>query len=289
MDFTAHKKRIVIYLSVWLVILSSFLFMGAKAYRQADQLILCNATDTLMALIEIKAEAGGNYIKAKADHVEMLRQYVGHMDSRHLSFLLKLPPFSNKNVAKELDRVAEDLNNVDPLNAREAIETASKSIAEFLSQLKPFTGEPITTCGPEVVSQELKSAIKNSLQQSHEKIEIFANDPNMTNSEEACWANRRAAAYLYLARFGYHEIVSQEELRRFRTDMNRCVYYNRVLQQTDISEKERTRLIEYSNSEIRRLQLLQAIMDNNIQQAQLLLLIAIKDAFPNNQFSGATR
>jgi len=263
--------------------------MGAKAWRQTNALNLRNATDSLMPLIELKSESRDNYPKAKADHAEMLRQYVGHMNSRHLSFLLQLSPFSNKNVMKELERAVEDLEKADQLNARVAIEKASTSIAKFLAQSKLLTGKPVTAFEPEVIPQELQTSTKKAIADSHEKAEQYADEPNMANSEKACWANRKAIAYAYLCRFGLQQVVNQEDIRTFRTDMNRCIYYNRVLQQTGISVEERTRLTEYSNSDIRRLQLLQAIIDNDIQHAQVLLLIAVKEAFPHTQFLAATR
>lgn len=92
----------------------------------------------------------------------------------------------------------------------------------------------LITFGPEVVSKELESAIKKSLQESHEKVRIYSNNPSVANSEEACWANRKTILYLYLARFGYQEqeTVRREELRTFRTDMNiasiTTVFYNRL-------------------------------------------------------------
>ena len=280
---TFNKRNIILILS--LVCFAIFIVAAiANALEEAKILNLRNANDSLMAIIELKKESGGNYNKAKADHIEMLRQYVGHMDSRDLSFLFQLPPFSNKNVTKELERAVEDLEKADQLNARKAIENASNSIAKFLAQSKSFTSEPITTFEPEVIPQELQTVTKKALADSHEKVEKYADDSNMTNAEKACWTNRKAIAYVYLCRFGLQNFVDQEELRTFRTDMNRCIYYNRVLQQTSISEEERTRLTEYSNSDIRRLQLLQAIIDNDIQQAQTLLLIAVEEVFPGTEF-----
>ena len=292
MEFTPRKKKIF-YVSVWVVILGSFLFMVAKAWGEAKTLNLRNATDSLMPLIELRKESGGHYDKAKADHVDMLNRYVRNMESRELSFLLKLPPFSNKNVAKELEHVAKVLQEDE--NSCEAIAKAAESIAKFLDRSKLCEGKPVISFKTEVISEELKNAIKDSLRESQEKVEIYANDPNVDNSEDACWANRKVIVYLYLARFGYQQVVSQEELRTFRTDMNRCIYYNRLLQRTDavkvgkgVKGSDHWRLGKYSDSEVRRLQLLQAIMDDDIQQAQILLLIAVIEAFPHTQFLAAT-
>lgn len=256
-----------------------------------------NAADSLMLLVELEDECGGDYIQAKAAHAEILHKYVRHMESRQPYHLLLLPPFSKNNIVKELKRAAKDLGGeLSPESeadqqkeARKKIEAASEAIAGFFSKSKPFTDEPIITFGPETetISEEIRTAIKESLKESHEKAEMYADDPNMANSEAAHQASRKAMVYLYLARHGCQGIVSQETLRQFRTDMNRAVYYNRVLQQTDaikggegVKDSDYWLLDRRSVSEILWLRLLQLIIDNDIQQAQGLLRIALKRPFP---------
>jgi hypothetical protein len=182
-----------------------------------------------------------------------------------------------------LKRVAGDLTKADQSNAREAIEAASETIAKFVWKLLP--AEPISTFGLEAVSKETLTAIESSLKESSENVQIYAADPNVTKAETACMANRKAIVYLYLARFGYQQIVNEEELRTFRTDINRTIYYNRILQEqgADKDRSDYCRLDKYSDSERRRLRLLQAIIDNDIQQAQVLLQIALIEAIPDIQ------
>jgi len=297
MAFTTSKKRIIIYISVWLIILCSFLFMGAKAYRQATMLNLRNAADSLMPLVELATESGGNYggnyIEAKKSHAEMIKKYVDHMNERNVSFLLRLPPFSKKNIVKYLEEIAEELGKEvhSKDEARKKIEQAAKSIVQFLAELEFFTEEQIIAFKSEVMSKEIKDALKESLKEAHDRAEIYANDLNVANAEEACMTNRKAIVYLYLARFGYQEIIDQEMLRRFRTDLNQAIYYNRLLQQTeavkigkDKAGSDYELLDRHSDSEIRRLWLLQAIIENDVEQTQVLLRIAIKKAFPDIQF-----
>lgn len=112
--------------------------------------------------------------------------------------------------------------------------------------------------------------------------EIYAINPNVAYSMTLCMANRKSIVYLYLVRFGHQEIVSKETLKQFRSDINRTIYYNKVLQQTYdmknvevIENSAYKRFDNYSDSELRRLWLLQAIIDNDIQQTQVLLQIAL--------------
>lgn len=287
---TTHKKGIEIYVLVCLTVLCSYLFVGAKVWRQAKTLNSRNAADSLMLLVELEDECGGDYIQAKAAHAEILHKYVRHMESRQPYHLLLLPPFSKNNIVKELKRAAKDLGEgLSPgseadqqKEARKKIEAASEAIAGFFSKSKPFTDEPSIAFVPEAIPEEIRTAIVESLKESHEKAEMYADDTNMANSEAAHRANTKAIVYLYIARYG-----CLETLRQFRTDMSRAVYYNRVLQQNDaikggegVKDSDYWLLDRRSVSEILQLRLLQLIIDNDIQQAQALLRIALKRPFP---------
>lgn len=285
MNSIRDKGRIIISVLVCLVIICG-LFLGNKVFGEAKKLNLHNATDSLMLLMELATESGDDYVQAKSDFLKILRDYTNHIEKRDLNWLLQLPPFSKKNVVKKLESVAKDLEEADDQNACKAIEKASESIAKFLTDSKMFTDEPITVFEPEVMSKEIQDAIRRSLKETHEKVERFAANESRTvdDARGVCMVNRKAIVYLYLARFGHQQIVDQEGLKNFRTDINQTIYYNRLLQQTykedDLNHK---RLGAYSNSELRRLRLLQAIIDNDIQQAQVLLQIALIKAIPDIQ------
>ncbi|MBZ9577473.1 hypothetical protein KJA13_00330 [Patescibacteria group bacterium] len=259
------------------------LYLIGVVRREARALNLRNVTDSLILSIEFTTEPGMDYIQAKADYVEILYKYVRHMENRHIPLLFF---FSRSNIAGDLKRVVRDLEKADELNAREAIEKASEAIAEFFTKTKPFTDESIITFESEVISEEIQTAIKDSLQEAHEKAETCANDSNVANFEALYRANRKAIVYLYLARFEYQEIVDEEKLRTFRTDLNATCYRNEALQDSDtveISEEECSRLTVYYGSELRRLGILYAIIDNNIQQAYDLLQteMAARKAIPD--------
>lgn len=309
MTFDPNRKSIIIWASVCFMVLCCVLLMGARVSRESKALTLRNATDSLMPLAELYTEGGGRYggrhTEAQKSHAKMIQRYVDHMNSRHVPVLLRLPPFSKKNIVKRLAKVAEELaKNVPSENENGAqdkagknIKQAAKSIAQFLTETEPelFTGELIITFEPEVMSGEMQDALRKSLREAHEKAEIYVKDPNMAKAEEACMTNRRAIVYLYLARFGYQEIIGEEELRKFRTNINRSIYQNRLLQQSDAIKggkgtdgSDYSMLEKHSASELRRLRLLQAIIDNDILEAQVLLQIAIITAISDNQFSAVT-
>lgn len=296
MAFTTHKKGIVIWLLVCLTILCCVFLMGAKASAVANRLALRNATDSLILLVELATEAGPDYNEAKALFAELLRTYSNQMERRDSYWLLQLPSFTKKNIAKDLKRVeAEYLRGNDQQNeeAHKKIEAAKNAIAKFLTESKLFTDEQIVTFEPEVIPEDIKNDIRDSLDEAHKKAEIYANNEPRTvdDAKAVCMANRKTIVYLYLVRFGYQKIVSQEKLRTFRTDINRTIHYNRILQQTDAlkgskgeDHSDYWRLERYCDSERRRLRLLQAIIDNDMQQAQVLLQIALIESIPDIQF-----
>ncbi len=290
MHFTTRKKKAIIWVSAFLMVWCSLLIMGTNASRRAKTLALRNATDSLMLLIELASESGDDHAEDKAAlFVELLLTYAEHMEHRDSHWIFRFPLFSKNNAVEELKLAAKYLKKADQKNASEVINEASKSLTQFLNESKPFTDDPIITFEPELISEKIQNAIKESLEGAHEKAERYANEVRtVDDAKTLCMANRKAIVYLYLARFGHQQIVEQEKLRRFRTDLNRTINYNQLLQQPDnmdISEKDRSQLSEYSNSEIRRLQLLQAIMNNDIQQAQLLLQEEVIKAVPDIQFS----
>lgn len=286
MDFTSHKKKIIILVLVGVVVLCCA-FLRNTASVSANRLASRNAADTLILLVELATESGPNYNESKVFFADVLLDYADHMERRDLYWLLQLPLFSNKNFAKELERVSEDLKKAEQTNARKVIEEASKSIVKFLKKSKPFTNEPIITFKPEVIPVEIQNDLKNAFDEAHKKAEKYSNNELRTvaDARDVCMANRKAIVYLYLICFGHQQIINEESLETFRTDMNRTVYYGRLLQQTDsvkggegVEGSDYSLLDKYSKAEIRRLQLLQAIMDNDIQEARELLKTSIEAA-----------
>lgn len=306
---TKYNKKIIFWILICLTLLLSSLIMGNKAWRHVETLASRNAAYSLMPLVtlaELGAEDGGHYggsyTTAQKSYAEMFQLYVDHTKNRDTPFLLKLLPFSQKNIVKCLEKVAEELKKESSSEeeSREKIERAAVSIAQFFSESGLLTNEPVITLEPEVMSQEIRDKIGNALKEAHEKAEIFAHNSNIANSEEACMSNRRAIVYLYLARFGYDDFIAEEKLKQFRADTNRTIYYNRLLRQHDVIKAEYDNAIKAgkrvdrtnyamlekrSDSEVRRLRLLQAIIDNDIQEARDLSQIAIMEAMPEISFS----
>lgn len=282
-----EKKSIVVVAVCFMVICSSSLVM-ARDLRESDALNLRNVADSLILLTELATESSEDYIQAKADHIEMLRKYVKHIENRYKPWVFVLKNDIMEELKLTIKKLEEDEKETDQqVEAGVKIETASKAIAEFLNKHKLFTDKPIVGSEFEVVSKEMQTTIRKLLDEAHKKTQAYINDLNMVNSEIAYRANRKVIVYLYLVRFEWFrlEIDAWKEFRNFRGDINRTIYWNRLLmKRSGITEKERLRLTKCSANELRHLRLLHAIINDDMREAHIWLKIAIKEAFPDTQF-----
>jgi len=128
---------------------------------------------------------------------------------------------------------------------------------------------------------------KRALDESKESVRKYGDDPNVTNAEKACRKNRKAIALAYLVRCAYQHFNSlDDKLRQFRGDINRTIYYNDLLRKNNADalkddrilgnikkelEKDNELLEKYTNSERRRLEIVDAILDKDNRKAESLL------------------
>ena len=250
-------------------------------------LVQRNANDTLMLLAELATETGFDHIRANTIHAEMLQKYTEHMEQRPGADLLRClhPELSPK---RQLAHVAADLrmplSQADEMRqqmeAREKSQAATVSVHRFLTRSNQSSEIRIAMFGPEFPSPEVLTLVIASLNESHEQVEKYANNEQRTVDDAiaVCISNRKVIVYLYLVRFGYQRFIPKENLQTLRTDIDRSVYYNRRLQKRGPSETgevvnadDYELLDKCSASEIQSLRLLQAIIDNNIQETRSLL------------------
>jgi len=281
---SSKEKNTIIIMAVCFMVLCSTLLVGARDLRESDTLNLRNVADSLILLTELATESSEDYIQAKADHIEMLRKYIKHMENRHKPWTFPLKNNITEELKLAIKKLEKDEKEADQqVEASVKIATVSKAIAEFLNKHKLlFIGSE-----PEVVSKEMQTVIKNLLNEAHKKTQTYINDLNMINSEVAYRANRKAIVYLYLVRFECLEleIVNWKEFKNLSGDINRTIFWNRVLmKRSDTTERERSRLTKHSANELRHLRLLRAIIDNDMREAHAWLQITIKEAFPDAQF-----
>jgi len=243
------------------------------------QLVQRNANDYLMVACEVATESGDDFITAGVDHADMLEHYIGRTNGKLQPRLLRLlyPKLSPQIELKPVvDSLRGDLGGQS--NARKRIQAAAGAIEQFLRSLEDSSSARIVTFRPEPLSKEVVEAVNEALDKSDETVKEYEDAPTVDRAETACRANRRAIALVYLARCEHQHLIGEEKLKKFRHNVDRTIYYNDTLRKTASREK-RELLRLYSNSELRRLKIIQAILDNDMQEARDLLITAIEEAY----------
>jgi hypothetical protein len=226
-----------------------------------------------MILDEMKNEAGKNYIKAREDYIYLLGIFREHMEMRNYSLLLRVlyPELSpNKQLTSSLANLDKPETQDD---AEKQIKEASKAIEKFISESRKFAGTQVSMPSHHDMPVKLLSVVKSALDDSKTHVEKYGKNLTMLNSQVTCRRNRIAAALAYLTRCAYQDFRGLDgELRQFRGDINRTIYYNDVLKgKKEISKEDRGRLEKYSNSEMRRLKIVNALLGRDSDRAVSLL------------------
>jgi hypothetical protein len=250
------------------------------ANANLPELVQRNVNDSLMLVVETK-ELGYDFIGAKNDHAYILQKYLGHMKKRNFSLLLRVlyPELSPR---KQLTSALADLNLKEKVTkqgqAENEIKKAAETVRQFVSKSQKFSDIQILILEHEDLPEELLNDAKSALDNSREYVEIYGNNLTMPNAQEACRKNRTAITLAYLVRCAYQDFSSlEDELKQFRGDINRTIYYNDVLRgNKETSEENKELLGKYTKSERRRLKIVDAILDKDNHKAESLLRNTIK-------------
>lgn len=256
------------------------------ANANLPELVERNVRDSVLLASEMQHEAGDDYIEAKEDHAFILRKYLGRMEERNFSLLLRVlyPELSPR---KQLVAALADLNlkgsvtNQD--QAEKEIEKARETIVQFVAKSQKFSDMQMVTSEHEELPDWLLEDARTALEDSRECVEIYGNDLTFGNAQEACRRNRKAIALAYLVRSAYQHFNSLDgELRQFQGDINRTIYYHYLLVKNnedalnddrildDVKkrlEKDHHLLVKYTDSELRRLEIVDAILDKDNHRA----------------------
>lgn len=272
-NWIRRQQTVIILICVIIICICLPVLLYAKA--NLPELVKRNLNDSLMPATEMK-ELGDDFIGAREDHAYILRQYLGHMKKRNGSLLLRLlyPKLSpRKQLTSALAKLNLNEKEVQQDQAKNYINEAKEIVRQFTLKSQKFSDIQISTFEPEDLPEELLIDAKSALDDSRECVKTYGNDPNMLNAQRACRKNRIAIALAYLVRCGYQDFNSlDDELKQFQGDINRTIYYNDTLQgNTETPENDKKLLVGYTNSELRRLDVLQAIRDKDTPRAYKLL------------------
>lgn len=296
------KTNILLCVAIVFLVVS-FSNQHSRAKMAQEEFTLQMGYPILLPLIELKSESGLSYDTAIESHHKLLSRYIKAVEDRQPPLPLRLFSFSSKTINfKELKRLKNELGK--PLKdetgkllvgkeekndeACRRIEKLKKPAAERLIELQQLLSKPIIFSRRKEIPAGSREDVNKALEGSHAKVEYYTDGINtniplnksVENSRLACHENRRAASLSFLASYMYEGFfVSKKMLTRFRDDIDLTIRHNNYLCKSLPSDDEaRDRLKRYSESELHRRDLVQAIIDDDMQKAQELLLAAMDKA-----------
>lgn len=317
--WSMDKTNRVVYKDV-LRLFGGFLFValifcnGSSVYAGADDSKASNkinlawryVSDGLLFYNELAKEAGSDFVKARKMHADLLGKYVREMEAREADYVTALLTEEAARILENLKSIRKSLKEDVPPDqqnpnawAKQDVNEASEKLGNLLKDFEPYLKDPFDFDGFEKLGDkcriDLYAALKKVTVKLREYIEhltvLKADNPlAIKKAEELCEANREAIVLLFLNRFARFEGqgVNAESsvegldlriLRQFRGDINRTIYWNRVLRKR-LKGSDESVLKKYSASELRRLRVLRAVLNEDMREAQDLLLIAFRDSFP---------
>jgi len=324
--WSMDKTNKVVYKDV-LRLLGGFLFVAlifcdglsvcaddGKASNKID-LAWRYVSDGLLLYSELASESGSDFVKARNIHADLLNMYVREMEARQRDYAAALLTDEARSILNNLKSIKESLAKAVPKGeqnpnvwAEEDIKEASKQLGKFLKGFEPYLKEPFDLDGFEKLGDECRKKLDDALKDVKVKLREYIklltvmkadNHLAVKKAEELCEANRKAIVLLFLARFARFEDqgvkaeasnkgLDLRVLRQFRGDINRTIYWNGVLQKR-LKGSDASVLKKYSASELRRLRVLRAVLNEDMREAQALLLVTFRASFPLNTTSDESR
>jgi len=279
-----RSKQIIIIL-ICLIIIGVCLPVMLYAKENLPELVKHNLNDSIILLVEMQNEAGDDYIRAKEDYEYLLLKFRGHMEERSCSFLLRLL-YPELSPGKQLTSALDILKKSDD-QAETVIKEAAETIRQFVSKSQKFAGTQVSMSELHELPEDLLNDTKLALDESRKSVEIYGDNLTVPKSQEACRKNRKAAALAYLIRCVFQDFDSlDDELKQFRGDINRTIYYNNLLKKNNEDllanspspdvrkqiERDNGLLEKYTKSELRRLVIINALLDKDTYKAESFVL-----------------
>ncbi len=289
---------------------------GGKASNKID-LVRWYVSDGLLLYNELKSESGRDFVRARKMHAGLLGIYLREMKSRQRDYaaeLLTEEAASIASILKELGYIREGLKEAVPVGeenpndwAMKDVNDASERVGRLLIGFEPYLKTAFDIDGFEKLGDECREELRKALEGVTAKLKVYikglttkkANDLMIKRAAEVCEANRKAIVLLFLARFARFEDpevngetsgegLDLRTLRQFGGDINRTIYWNRVLQKR-LEGDDASLLKKYSASEFRRLRVLRSVEDEDMREAQDLLLKTLVKSHPLKTGSDESR
>lgn len=299
----------------WGFLLIALIFCGGSSVYADDgdgsnksELVRRYVSESLLFYNELASESGIDFVKARRVHADLLSIYLKARKADYVNavftdevakgFLKDLESIKNA-LERDIKNVPEAKKNPNAW-AKGDIKEASERLHGILMGFEPYLETPFDLAGFEVLGVKCRDDLGIALSDVKAKLRVYIqhltaekadNHVTVREAEKLCEANRRGIVLLFLARFADFEGrtakgqpskmgLGLKALRQFRGDINRTIYWNRILEKRLKGSDEASVLAKYSASELRRLRVLRAVLNRDMREAQYLLLVAFKKSVP---------
>lgn len=259
------------WIIAWILAVSVFLTIGLA------ELARRNSVEAALLAAEALSEVGPDFSEASREHGEMLRKYVEHSEKRRFSYLMNLlyPQYSPK---KQLGPIVSALQESqdDEEEAKKVIRQAGESINEFRADVEEFCRGSLNWPKSEKLPGELRRDIERALADSREQVRRLEKDRLPQNAMAACSANRKTMLLLFLGRMGYRDGV---KIGQFSSDLEHAYRYTMDVAMRTQDPEMKEVLNEDARGQLRRMEILQAMLGDNMDKVSKVLSEAIEGAY----------
>jgi hypothetical protein len=257
--------------------------VGELSMHYSDEALYL-ASDALVLGVEPpELVARGSLTRASNSNARALSAYVEQIKTRHLVAILDLlhPEY------KAQRRVRDVIGKLEgPLEGERAAQDVLWAGGLELNRLylagDRFARKAAVWFKRERLRQELVTDLDEALGDSLDRLNTLGEEGGLTleNVLAACQSNRRAMLLLFLARLGYG---SEEKIERFlKLTTSTHVYTKRVAARTeDPTVKSMVRIS--LESEQRRMNILSAMLDNDMERVREILKKTIQKALAEKE------
>lgn len=234
-----------------------------------------NNSSVLLLASEMATETGPDFMARRDDYNEFINKTISHMENGQFSSSIRIL-FPKLSPQKHLTLAIQKLNKAkNQLEAMNAINEALEEIVLYSIEVREFAPGP-TFWRRIDTSQEIMLVERNqSIAKSEKMLKRLKEDLTPENAYNLCAQNRKTFFLLFLTR---STIQSGEILALLRCVERSHTWINEAQKKTGNIEIKAS-LSNYVDSERRRINILQAILQKDEDKIQSLLLDAISNAF----------
>lgn len=259
---------------------SASLIIGIILFFVVDiviaELIRQNTYDIRMLSSEMIIELGPGYAEESKTHAEMVKQYSKHLEQRQLAGILRVlyPQYSPGKTLTSLSSALEKTATED--EAKKTILQAGVTSNKLYKLYEKFPRSPIEWFKSEDLPDWLKTDLQQALAEPTKMVNKLEEEKTVKAAVASCRANRQAILLLFLARLSYD---NEETIRSFQKEVLRARDCTKLLAINEKDKEKQKWLYEVAKSEDRRVNVLRAMLDNNMEKVCELLKEAIEEAF----------